>query len=653
MAEEMTPSAASNLLEAVRVLEELERRGELTRSEEVALQRFRNKQKSAEQEMVETRARYRGVAQGLSLRSRDELAGALSAITGGSYSSGRDQSRQLDEAARLLAPDEFARGELAGSGMIAALPIGGTQALAARAGLGVGGRMALSAGTGAALAAAPDFLGGEGGLMSRASEVSPFWTGVGGALGALGPVAGEVGAAGIRVLERARRAVPNFGSKATNVMAGAFDRTQSTGEDIAAYLQGLGGQGMLADVPGPLRSTAQGLAAQGGSGSTVLSRNINERAAGAGERIEGAVDRVAGAPNRAFEQEKARAAERSSVYGPLYDTAKQSQDPIDVRAITSMLTFARSNATGKTRTMYDNLLNDLASKDGTVSAEKLHNIRVDLGDAVNEAARAGAGGFVGNMKPVLDEIDARLDTIAGYATARGGWADTKALDNAAEEGRSVLTGGPTTVETPQRFAERFSGLTDAQKEAMRSGVREYIASLMGTSRNDAAAAWAQLSDKGFNDAKLRILFGDNEAGFILSTLRGEKAFSETKSKVLEGAQTSFREAARRDLGDVADPETLQRPGPVSRVKQAVFDNPVNAVIDAVIYGTRRSRANEEIGRLLTLQGAERDAAVRALLREAERMNQNTRAQSTIRGLAELLARGGANAYVQDQQQGPR
>ena len=652
MAENMTPSEASNLLEAVRVLEELERRGELTRSEQVALERFRKRQKTAEQEMIETRSRFRGLAQGATLRGRDELAGALSALTGGSYAEGRDQSRQLDEAARVLAPEQFSKGELAGLGATAMLPIGGTQALAAGLGLGVGGRMALGAGTGAALAAAPDFLGGEGGFTNRVSEVSPFWTGVGGLLGGMGPVAGEMGAAAVRVGERASRSIPGFGPKATNVMAGAFDRTQSTGEDIAAYLNSIGDRAMMADVPGPLRSTAQGLAAQGGTGSTVLSRNINERAAGAGERIEGAVDRVAGGPNRAFDMERARAAERSSVFGPLYDAAKASQDPIDVRAITSMLSFARGNATGKTRAMYDNILSELASDSGVVSAEKLHNVRVELSDAMTEATRAGAGGFVSNLKPVLDEIDARLDTIGGYATARGGWADSKALDRAAEDGRSVLTGGPTTVETPQRFAERFARLTGPEQEAMRSGVREYIASLMGTARNDAATAWAQLADKGFNDAKLRTLFGDQEAGFILNTLRGEKAFSETKSKVLEGSQTSMREAARRDLGDVADPETLARPAPFTRVKQAVFDNPVNAVIDAILYGNRRSNANEQIGRLLTLQGAERDAAVQALLREAVKLNQNTRAQSVVRGLAEMLARGGANAFVQEQQ-GPQ
>jgi hypothetical protein len=226
------------------------------------------------------------------------------------------------------------------------------------------------------------------------------------------------------------------------------------------------------------------------------------------------------------------------------------------------------------------------------------------------------------------------------------------MDRASESGRTTLTGGPTTVETPAQFADRFGRMTAAEQDAMRAGAREYIASLMGTARNDAAAAWGQLADKGFNDAKLRTLFGDQEAGLMLSLLRGEKTFSETRSKVLEGSQTSMREAARRDLGDVADPETLARPAPFTRVKQAVFDNPVNAVIDAVLYGNRRSNANEQIGRLLTLQGAERDAAVQALLREAARLNQNTRAQSVVRGLAEMLARGGANAFVQEQQ-GPQ
>lgn len=446
--------------------------------------------------------------------------------------------------------------------------------------------------------------------------------------------------------------MPGFGSKASNVMARAFDKAESGGEDIRAYLASIGEPGMIADIPGAPRSTAQGLAAMGGGGATVLSRELGARASGSEGRINAAVDRVAGAPTRAFEAERARAAERSGIFGPLYDAAKQSPNPIDVRPITQWLVSARQNAVGPVRARIDELLIDLASPSGTVSAEKLHNVRVGLSARINEAARSGAGDVVSAFSPVLQGIDQKLDTIPGYAQARGGWADSKALDDAVDDGRTVLTGGATTVETPDRFAARFAKMTDPQKEALRTGVREYIASLMGTSRNAPAVAWQELAGKGFNDQKLRILFGDEEAAFILSTLRGEKTFSETRGAVLGGSQTEMRRQAAEDLGDIREPDTMQRPGPISRTKRAMIDDPLNNLIDSIVYGNGRSRANAEIGQLLSLTGPERDRVVEQLLALSKDVNVETKKQLAAKALLEAIA-GGGNAYLTNSQQGGR
>lgn len=657
--EKINYAEASNILEAVRVLEELEQRGELTRTEQVALERFRAKNPNgisqegmAREEALRTRAGYRGMAQGALFNGRDEIAGALSAMTGGDYATARDDVRARDDAALMLAPEEYTKGNLAGIGATAMFPMGGGTALAARLGLSAPARIGIGAAEGAALTALPQFMDGRGGFAERASEIDPLWTAVGAGLGGIIPAAGEMGAGAVRALEAAGRRIPGYGSKASNVMARAFDRAESGGEDIRAYLSSIGKQGMVADIPGAPQSTAQGLAAMGGGGSTVLTRELNARAAGSEDRISAAVDRVAGAPTRAFEQERARAAERSSTLGPLYDAAKASPDPIDVRSITSWLVMQRQNAAGDVRAQIDNLIAELGSATGSVSAEKLHNVRSALSGIVNEAGLRRRGDIVSALSPVLQGIDQKLDTLPGYAQARGGWADSKALDDAVDDGRTVLTGGATTVETPDRFAARFAKMTDPQKEALRTGVREYIASLMGTSRNAPASAWQELAGKGFNDQKLRILFGDQEAAFILSTLKGEKTFSETRGRVLAGSQTEMRRQAAGELGDIREPDTLQRPGPVSRIKTAVFDNPVNKLIDSIVYGNGRSRANAELGKLLTLTGPERDAAVEQLLRIAKDVNVETKKQQAAKVLLDAIA-GGGTAYLTNSQQSAR
>ena len=153
---------------------------------------------------------------------------------------------------------------------------------------------------------------------------------------------------------------------------------------------------------------------------------------------------------------------------------------------------------------------------------------------------------------------------------------------------------------------------------------------MGTSRNAPATAWSELS-KGFTDKKLRIMFGDTEAEEILRTLRAEKVFSETRGKLTAGSQTAMREEAMRELGDLRDPGTMQRPGPLSRAKTAMIDNPVNAVIDSILYAGRTG-ANRDLGRILSMQGPERDRMIAALLREAQQQQIPSRAEALSQGL---------------------
>jgi hypothetical protein len=628
--EQMTTEESRRILEAVRVLEGLEASNRINATEQAALNAYRKKTKTAERAQVETTATYRGALQGATLRTADEINAAIKALGGGSYEEALARARELNMAARVAAPEQYAKGEFAGMGATSVLPFGGTQ-LATR-GLGLLPQIAAGAATGGALASFPDFAGGEGGFMSRMAEVSPITTAIGATLGALAPAAGAAGGAAVRGLQNIKRGLPEFGlgSMATQRAARTLGRSQASGTDIEQYLRDIGELGTIADVPGSPQLMAQGLTAMGGEGGDALARAVTQRAAGAGPRIEQAADVLAGAPNRAFRERVERATERSTIYSPLYEAAKQYPDPIDVRAVTSALVFRGSEAVGDTKKAINSIIRDLSNEKGQVSAEKLHNVRVSISDKIEVARREGAGGVVSNLSPILTEIDRKLDDITGYAAARGGWADTKALDTAAEEGRKVFTGGATTVETPDDFAVRFSKLKDAEKEAFRSGSREYISALMGTSRNAPAAAWSELS-KGFTDKKLRIMFGDTEAEEILRTLRAEKVFSETRGKLTAGSQTAMREEAMRELGDIRDPSTMQRPGPVARAWKTFVDNPTNAVIDSILYAGRTG-ANRDLGRILSMQGPERDRMIAALLREAEAQGRTTGPQRLSSGL---------------------
>tara|TARA_R110001632_G_scaffold108989_1_gene219063 strand:+ start:714 stop:2669 length:1956 start_codon:yes stop_codon:yes gene_type:complete len=635
---DMTYAESSNLLEAVRVLEGLEQSGDITSTEQAALDRYRSKNKSAEQARAETISGYRGIQAGASMNLADEVVGAYQAanelLRGGDvqgardkYAEYRDLVRRKDEAARVLAPEQFARGEVAGGVVGAMAPAGG--ATRVMQGASMLPRMAAGAATGAGMTALPQFAGGEGGLGSRASEVSPLSVATGAGLGGFAPAAGAVAGGVVRGTQNLRRGVEEFGSGASQRVARSLNRAEASGADIQAYLNQLGPEGMVADIKGSPQQMAQGLASMQGEGSDILQRSVRERGEGAGARIEDVMTRRVDEPEAAFQKRLELAQERSSVLGPMYDAATQSGQKFQVDAIRSGISFIGKDAATNVKKRLNAALKDLGSE-GEISAERLHNARAALSDAIFKANVKGEGGVVANLRPLLGEVDAKLDTIPDYAAARAGYANNKAIERAVDEGRKAFTGGATTAMSPKVLEEALGGMSAAQRDAYKKGAREYISALMGTSSKDAAAAWREFG-KNWNAEKLRLIVGEDDAQEITRRLMAEKDFSETRGAISGGSQTSQRTESREALADIREPDTANMPSPITRVRRGI-EAPINRVIDEVLYGPRRSNMNRQIGELLSLQGEQRNSAVSALLQEARRLDDPTRAQAIVEAL---------------------
>lgn len=638
MADKMTFAESSNLLEAVRVLEGLEATGDITPTEQAALDRYRQKQKPAEQERIEAISSYRGMQAGASMNLADEIAGAYQAakdllinrdVEGAKkkYAEYRDLVRKKDEAARVLAPEEFAKGEASGAIAGAFTPAAGATGL--MRGMSMLPRIATGAATGAAATALPQFAGGEGGFSNRMSEVSPVSTAVGAGLGAIAPAAGAVAGGTVRGMQNLRRGVEGFGSGASRRVARSLNRAEASGADIENYLQGLGPEGMIADIQGSPQQLAQGLASMQGEGSDILQRSIRERGEGAGQRIEDVMTRRVDEPEAAFQQRIALAEERSSVLGPMYDAATASDATFNVDAIRSGISFIGKDAAANVKKRLNSALKDLGAE-GPVSAEKLHNARAALSDAIFKARIKGEGGVVANLKPILAEVDTRLDEIPSYAAARTGYANNKAIERAVDEGRKAFTGGASTAMSPKLLEEALSKMSPAQRDAYKKGAREYISGLMGTSSNDAASAWREFG-KNWNAEKLKLIVGEEDATEITRRLMAEKEFSETRGVISGGSQTSQRTESREALADIREPDSATMPSPVTRIRRGI-EAPINRVIDEVLYGPRRSNLNRQIGEILSLQGEARDRAVGALLQEARTLDDPTRLQSIVEAL---------------------
>jgi len=634
---DQTYAEADQILNAIKVLEKMESNGTITAAGQKYLDEARGKRKPAEKVKAETIATYRGLQSGITLRLADEARGAYEManvlLKGGdmagareAYKVYRDLVRLKDEAAKLVAPDKFAQGDAAGQVAGVAMPAFGVQRIVQ--GLNKAKQVLAGLGTGATASALPEFAGGEGGFTNRLGEVSPTGAAISGTIGAAAPVAGAIAQNTMRGVKNiARGGQEGFSGSALRTVGKKVDSAQKSGQEIREYLASLGDEGMIADIPGSPRGQAQALATMQGEGADVLRTRIENRAAGAGERVEDVMTSQIDAPNAGFDEKIAQKTERTDVISPMYEAATQSDKMFDVDTIRSALVLYGGQVGKASRKQMNILLKDLG-KSGELTAEKLHNVRSELNAVIFE--NKGKPAAV-NLRPFLTAIDDKLDEINGYAAARSKFADSSAIDRAVDNGVKIFSGGRISSVSPKQLETMLAQMTDFEREAFKKGARDYIGALMGTSRNDAAAAWGEFA-KGWNAEKLKMIVGEDAAKEVTRRLFAEKMFSETRTDVLKGSQTQFRKEGAESLGDIREPDTMNAPSPIARAKSKLFDEPVNALINEIVYGSRTSNLNRQIGELLTLQGPQRDKVIEVLFEEAQRMNNPTRREKILNAL---------------------
>ena len=313
-----TYAEAQKILNAIKVLEKMEADGTITEAGQKALDKARRSRKSAEQINAETVSTYRGMTSGLTLRANDEIYGAYKAATDyfkngdiesaqKAYARYRDLVRKKNEAAQLVAPEQYGKGDLGGQVMGTFTPV----AVAQRAlqGLGIGRQILANLGIGAAASALPEFNEGEGGFKNRVANITGKDAAISGAIGATAPVAGQVVQAGARGLKNVLRGGSDgFSGSALRTVGSRVKRAQDAGTDIQAYLASLGDEGMIVDVPGAPRASGMALATMDGDGADILRKRLNTRTEGAGARVDAVMDEQIDAPNVGYEEKLAQQA---------------------------------------------------------------------------------------------------------------------------------------------------------------------------------------------------------------------------------------------------------------------------------------------------------------------------------------------------------
>ncbi len=598
-------------------------------------------------------AMWRGFAHDFSLGQNDNIAGAFEHLKGGDFTKGRDDVRGKDFEANLNYGDQFRTGQMAGSGSLMGATIGLTgPKMIAKAPYALRGLYgaALGGGFTANQAIQQDQLEG-----NPQEDIQDYLTSIsdnketialGAGLGAATQLVGPALNAGIRKFRnRIQAPIAGYGKKASGVVRDAVQDAPDGVAGIKQYFDDdMVPEAMLVDSP-DLRRTGQGLATQNGAGGKLLERDLSRRLKSNSARIKATMDQYIGEPDEAYKLRVAEAKQRTHVLGPMYEASLKAGDDVPVDSVWSEVGKMTDNQVGPTKAALERLQADLGTApvgpQRPINPVKAHNVRAALSDAKDTAYRAGAGNQRTALQSALNPLDDTLDAnVPGYAEARTGYANSKAMDRAREFGESIFNGGRSTAISPMEFADEFAKLSPAQKDAVRAGVRGQLARIMGTSSNDSAAAWRELS-KDWSVEKIRIVLGDDAAKPIINRLRGEKVFSQSSGDISSGSATGFRNAAAERLDPLA-PAQGDRPSFIGRVKKAAIDDPLNAVTDSLLYGPRASQANLEVGQILGSTGPARDSILRQLLEEELRGGLSKGPSKTAQWLMQMLA-GGSGA----------
>lgn len=647
----MTSAEASNKLEAIKTLQYLDAQGLLSESEKAALDALTAERVPAEQALADTKARYSGALAGVLSNFDDEIRGAYNAANTAllerdipaakkAYAEYRDLQRQREDMLKLASPGSYEAGQMAGA--FAQGGIAGGAGSKMLQGANWLTKILGGAGMGAAVASAPEVGQSRKEGISSLTDISPITAGTGAALGAASPIVGAVSGELTRGAQEMLRGGGQFGFKGSALrrVAPKLKSVEDIGLDVQQYLSDLTPEAMIADIPGDPQKLAQGLAAVGGPGASQVQRELTSRAGGAGKRIEADVSTNIDQPNAGYYARKQAEQTKYGTASPLYEAAKKSGVEFNVDDIRAEVAAAYPEMSTEVKARLDVLLDDLG-EEGPVTAARLHNARTALNDVIFQ----GGGDVKSSLRPFLKAVDDKLDTLEGYATARATWADQSAIQRAEEFGREkALTGGKMSAISPVELEDMLNKMTDAEREAVKKGARDYIGALMGTSSSEASTAWRDFK-KGWNAAKLRLLVGDEAAQAVTRRMLAEEQYALTNTAVQGGAQSAQRREAAATVGDLTAPDTGQQMTFGKRARSALIDVPLNRITNEILYGGR-TEVNKQIGQILTLQGQERDQVVRFLLNEAARLENPTKTQQIVDAFTQAGLIGTAAAQGQ-------
>lgn len=575
--------------------------------------------------------------QGVSLGAADEITAALAApfataankmglLKGDAlpnvkdnYEQGRAEMNAVEARMREEEPGAAMLNEIGGALVTLKAPVG----MAVKEG-GMLAKSIKGAGVGAATGAAQGFNSGNGldDRLDEAKSGAAFGAGtgiatvpVGKAVGALYRKAGDAFGTGMRDIAEKT----GINRKALQEIA------KDAGDDAAQGLLSTPAKGdMLLNLSPKLAAQAENLANQPGAGRAIVAKALKAQGDEAGTRTASALDEAVGKSAGRVANADAVETERKAA-GKLFETARAFKGEFDLKPLRDKLDGLIAETDGSVRSALVKARNLYAFKSEKLNAVQMHAARQAIDDQLQ---RPGVGGNAARLlRQVRGDIDDALKThVPGMREADEAYSGVMKRRDALDAGREVFKRG---FGSPDELQKELKAMSPAAREDFIRGARDSISEIMGTARNDAAAARRELMEKGWNAEKLEVLIGKERAAVLDKTLQQEARRANTANNVLGNSRTALRQAAAKKF---PSPEGAQSDLKGVSAVGAVLQG-ANRVIGSLTK-TRREKLSRDAATLLTQQGEEAMAIIRAVQdRVGRRLNRAEQVETLTNALA--------------------
>lgn len=440
-----------------------------------------------------------------------------------------------------------------GGGVVGAAPL--MAAAPAAFGVGVANPFTASA----LSAASSGALGGADAYVRSGGD--PYAARQGALFGAVGggaaPLAGNLIGAGVG---RLSDLALGTNSAARNV-SGMLEDIGMTPADARGALTRIGPYGMLADIDPAMTTEAGGLAAMGGSPTSILKSAMAARAAQADNRVSQTIESRLGPRPDITAAKEAVYQSAQNAAGPYYNAARTSAAPMDVTPVLADIDDQLKNAVGGEAAVLNKargyLTDQKVGMPGPDGSPVMMTVPKDDPGALLKVRQALDGDIEGLMRNgTIDGTTAGRSALRAATNIRGQLDDVLKTDpnieagdhefstqmgvkDAMDEGLEVFTKGTRLPD----FAVSLATKTPEEAAAMRQGALGAVWSALDDARRGTLSGAQSMFGKSYaNRAKLDALFPNS--GDVFDMLNGEAAMRATEQRVAQNSATAERQAVQ-------------------------------------------------------------------------------------------------------------